>query len=482
MKTKKFLGISVILLVLLLAFPGVPVYGEESTEPGTPFYSEYSGKPDTSWFTESFEGYDADTATFTLTSADQFMGLSAICTAENEFLSDYTVRLAADIRLNKGNVQDWINGDAPANTYLPITEFRGVFDGDGHVISGIYYYNGNAANFGMFCTLNGATVKNVAVVNSLIVGSQQLGIICGRIKGEASTVSNVYSDATIYGLKHHVGGLIGCLETGDGNHIGQTVIESCAFAGEVVAFEGQYAGGMISNTNGHEVTVRNCINLGSISATTQRVGGIIGTSWCTDTTVTTVLEYCINAGPVSSAKSIGAITGYHKQNPLTISNYVMVSDFATTEVGEILGNITPNLTGGETKTAEQIKGTAVFDHWVAVENGYPMPSVTVASMIEKVQLLATVSTPDPDEEDSSSSDSAEDSEETENPGNASQQTTAETDEVTSPVQNVGSPSDTGIETEPKQTGGCASSVTVGFPTLLTLATMVVFVKKARKER
>ena len=48
-----------------------------------------------------------------------------------------TVKLGRDIVVNEGNATKWAS-NAPNDNWTSIAKFNGVFDGDGHTISGIY--------------------------------------------------------------------------------------------------------------------------------------------------------------------------------------------------------------------------------------------------------------------------------------------------------------------------------------------------------
>lgn len=74
---------------------------------------------------------------------------------------------------------------------LPISnfEFNGSFDGDGHIIYGLYYYYDGSIldNFGFFnITGSSSTVKNIKLLNSVIIGNSYeagfIGLSCGNVK------------------------------------------------------------------------------------------------------------------------------------------------------------------------------------------------------------------------------------------------------------------------------------------------------------
>ena len=479
MKTRKALQCLAFLLCLLLAIP-FAAFAEGEAE-GTPKQepSTYSGTPDTSWFTESNPQYDAETKTYTLTSADQFAGLAKVVSEENSWLAGYTIRLGVDVVFNAGSVEDWASGEAPANAYTPIQEFSGTFDGDGHIISGVYFYEGATGNVGLFSTLNGATVKNLAIVNSMFVGSTQIGALVGRIRGNAATISDIYVDAMIFATKHHAGGIVGALETSTDKPMnGQTSIERCAFAGSVSAFTGQYSGGIMSNSNGVEFVLRNCINMGEIGANTKRAGGIIGTSWILNNTKTTVIEYCINAGAVNTPESAGTIIGYHKVNALNLSHYISLSGSVknNTVIGEI-PDVEPVLTDGQVMTEAEIKAFTGWEGWVSVADSYPMPSRTVADMLTRAKNADTPE-PTPNPGPNPGSD--------EKPSDSTPTGTA----TGKPEQSTEKPSDTTpstsgstASTEPAENkAGCKSSVGAGLPLAVLLLCGAWLGRKERKNR
>ena len=122
-----------------------------------------------------------------------------------------TIMLMANIDLNPGwiaavSIESKVNVPAaPANVWPNIASFKGVLDGNGYSISGIYSFKTVSQNGavmavgGLFNTLDGGTVKNLKIDNSFMAventgwGSTNLHI--GGIAGEVnagSTVTNVY--------------------------------------------------------------------------------------------------------------------------------------------------------------------------------------------------------------------------------------------------------------------------------------------------
>jgi len=71
--------------------------------------------------------------------------------------------------------------------------FKGIFDGQGHTISGLNYPKDNRDDAGLFAH-NSGTIKNVQLANSIIVGKRYVGGIAGENTG---TVENCYVDASV---------------------------------------------------------------------------------------------------------------------------------------------------------------------------------------------------------------------------------------------------------------------------------------------
>ena len=91
--------------------------------------------------------------------------------------------------------------------------FNGIFDGNGHTVSGVYI-NNEENNQGLFGECNG-TIKNVGVIDSYIHGSGYVG----GVVGYGSAVTNCYSTGTVIGNGEYsnIGGIIagnGTVENG----------------------------------------------------------------------------------------------------------------------------------------------------------------------------------------------------------------------------------------------------------------------------
>ena len=122
--------------------------------------------------------------------------------------------LTADIVVNK-NVFDE-NGNLISDTdsllvWTPISGdssnyYTGIFDGQNHTISGLYFNDEKAQCVGLFNRIESSTIRNLGVINSYFNGNVEVGSICGY--SHYSTIENCYSTGTVNG-SNYIGGICG---------------------------------------------------------------------------------------------------------------------------------------------------------------------------------------------------------------------------------------------------------------------------------
>ncbi len=150
------------------------------------------------------------------------------------------------------------------NAWKPIgtsqNPFKGTFDGNGHVISGLYIASGS--NIGLFGYVNGGTVKGVTVSGS-VSGSSAVSGVVGQ-GSNSSTVENCYNVGTVSGPAT-VGGI-------GGSHKAYTVsYKNCYHAGTVTdtTGRGNNIGTVVGVTRG---AVENCYYLKNSGKNTKGYG------------------------------------------------------------------------------------------------------------------------------------------------------------------------------------------------------------------
>ena len=191
----------------------------------------------------------------TLSGVPQNTSANAVLTAdivvnENVLKSDGTV--------NEGTFKEW----TPIGIYF-YKSYGGIFDGQNHTISGLYFSQGDKMYLGLF-GINAGKISNVGILDSYFCGKVSVGGVCGyNFEG---TITNCYNAGSVSGTENYVGGV-----SGDNS---QGIITNCYNVGSVSGAENCYVGGVSGeNYNG---TIANCYNAGSVSGTENYVGGVSG--------------------------------------------------------------------------------------------------------------------------------------------------------------------------------------------------------------
>ena len=139
-----------------------------------------------------------------ITTANQFAWLISLINGENGQTADdfqnKTIVVNADL-------------DLKAAIWVPITNFKGTLEGNGHVIQGL---NSPLVknDMGMFGTTNGATIQNVIAKVDFSGDAENIGTLIGTMNG--GTLNNVEAAGDLEGKVHtqNMGGLVGKVESG----------------------------------------------------------------------------------------------------------------------------------------------------------------------------------------------------------------------------------------------------------------------------
>ena len=254
--------------------------------------SVYSGTPDTSWYKEG-------TKTYTLTTADQFMGINKLRKDSAITFDGVTIKLGADIIINEGTLAE-IKANGANNKTLVITGssevFKGTFDGQGHSISGVYLSTGYSYR-SIFGAVGGsAKIKNFILENSYFTGTTEanknyFGAIVGLINDSAANVSltditlasTVLLEQATYAM-NYVGGFVGRLQSG------KLTINNCHLNGTVNFPDSQHIAGFVGQAaGGTTITFNNCHGTGKVIAKDY----VAGLSVYTDSTTKTNNGSCL---------------------------------------------------------------------------------------------------------------------------------------------------------------------------------------------
>ena len=138
-------------------------------------------------------------------------------------------KLTDDIVLSEDNIAG-CNGTPPTGTYLwtPMSTFYGVFDGDGHTISGLYINHPTSEEVAFISVIaDTACVKNLGLSNVYVNGSRYVAGLVGMATAQ-SRIQNCYVDGFIYGSGNYVGGIVAYNND-------QSVVDACYATGKITA-------------------------------------------------------------------------------------------------------------------------------------------------------------------------------------------------------------------------------------------------------
>lgn len=191
-------------------------------------------------------------------------------------------KLTADIVINEGvnavSQTDLQNGKAFPQTAMigdyagenDYTPFQGVFDGDGHVISGFYTVP-NANYVGLFRVLDGAEIRNLGLKDCFVYAGAYLSCLAGLVKD--SRIINCYVvDSKIVGWGSNSGPL-------GGQIFGTSKIQNC-YTAMTLSTKNDTGGivGRIGNGTTEQVVIENCYTTSKITTSKSNKAGVTATN------------------------------------------------------------------------------------------------------------------------------------------------------------------------------------------------------------
>ena len=254
--------------------------------------------------------------------------------------------------------------------------FAGIFNGDGHIVNGLYINRPSQPYLGLFGFFGGV-VKNVGLTNVSISGVNYTGGLVGfnagsiissyssgQVNGShyagglvgdnyiGSNISNCYTSGIVSGI-YHVGGLVG------GNTYG-SISGSYSSSTVTGGANSQYVGGLVGhngNDSGTGSDISNCYSTGAVSGT-DKVGGLVGENSGT-------INNSYSAGAVSGSTSVGGLAGANNGS-FSGSYWNMTTSGMTDSAG---GN---GLTSTQMRDQTNFAGWDFTNLW-RIYNGYTYP-------------------------------------------------------------------------------------------------------------
>ena len=279
---------AVVVVVLLGTYAAYAWYGDEDGQI----------EPDTRW-------YEGTRSYFEIDSAKQLAGLTYLVNHGTSFQGK-VVALTSDIQLRGQWTPIGMGKYDGASHSVYGAAFDGIFNGNGHSISGLRISTGSAGeSVGLFGVVDGGIVRDVALIDVRIDAPSSdcvggiAGILCGGgiisgcNVGEMNDGSAITSDT-------YTGGVAGRLAS-------KAAVIDCTNFASVSTPDGPGCGGIVGKASYQEevdgLSIEGCSNIGAVSGH-GCVGGILGIGMIS-------MNDCINIGAVSSTSggSTGGIVG-----------------------------------------------------------------------------------------------------------------------------------------------------------------------------
>lgn len=212
---------------------------------------------------------------------------------------------------NDGAGWDPLGGYAPLIAVLfivPNSDFRAVFEGNGHAISRLFIDRRDSSGIGLFGrTAPSATIRNVRLVDVDVAGGWYfVGAVVGKHEGLLRGSS---ATGTVSGGGSWVGGLVGYAAIGS----------EVAFGGAYVHATGESEVGGL--TGGNWGVLRDVRAAGDVTGTEFSIGGLVGVNYA--------------YGRVSRAYATGDVTGDRSQigGLVGANNGAITASYATGTTG-----------------------------------------------------------------------------------------------------------------------------------------------------
>ena len=191
--------------------------------------------------------------------------------------------------------------------------YKGTFDGNNKTITNLYI-NATQKFMGLFGCTDQSTIKNLTFENANVTNTQDIiGILVGYAGG--STLQNIKISETCQIRGNYTGGIAGILDGNAYNCVNYATVQGKEKVGGLF---GSY------QKTGNSITA--CANYGNVTATSQRVGGLVG-----DFSGGTIQD-CANYGNVKGANSVAGLAGYvHNGKIQNVFSYGNISATESTQ-------------------------------------------------------------------------------------------------------------------------------------------------------
>ncbi len=214
----------------------------------------------------------------------------------NLFANKWAEHYIQTANIDASTTSTWFKGAGFSPIGNSITEFTGSYNGQYYTISGLTINRPSTSDVGLFGYASGASLENIALLNTDITGNNAVGCLVGNHRA-SSTVSKCYSTGSVSG-NDNIGGIVGM-------SYNAALTQCYSMAG----VSGTSNVGGLVGYNYISATVQNSYARGNISGT-SKVGGLAGRN------AGGTVSRCYATGEVSGSSETGGLVG---ENVSTVS-------------------------------------------------------------------------------------------------------------------------------------------------------------------
>lgn len=232
--------------------------------------------------------------------------------------------------MNDIDLTDFIAEEYLSQGWLPIgvasSPFKGTFDGNGKTITGLMINRTSTSYIGLFGRMTDGTIKNLTIQDCDVKGSSYVGALVGYATFSSSSTSTNISNCSIsgdvVGSADNVGGFCG--------YASFTNISNSYFTGNVKGNKnvGGLSGENLGNTS-------QCHVSGTIEGTSLYVGGLCGHQGSGKT-----ISLCSVKANINGKTTVGGLFGYIESSSSSVSECFVSGTITATgnTVGGLIGN------------------------------------------------------------------------------------------------------------------------------------------------
>jgi filamentous hemagglutinin family protein len=312
--------------------------------------------------------YSFDNASVTLSGASAALSLNGTAYTlihSASQLQNMNLDMAGHYALAQAIDASAFVGFVPVGT--GVNPFTGTLAGLGNEISNLTINGGGGTYKGLLGSANGATVRDIGLVNATVTGGAYVGALAGFARG-GTTFTNVHASGSVTALSGYTGMLVGSLYGGSITHSHSSgLVTALNMAGN--------AGGLVGQISSTSV-LDNVFSTASVRGN-ENLGGLVGVSSGAISNAYAMGSVTGVASGGQAAQNIGALVGGQSGGSIT-SSYATGYLTGANDIGGLVGvnpsNVTnsywdaettgtPTDTGGTAATTEELQGTlpAGFD-------------------------------------------------------------------------------------------------------------------------